>query len=161
VATSEDLVKLSGAKQLLNTLSLHYNQAEKSISAQVKIMSNTAEQLVAGYSIYGLENNITENFAEANVNGLTEPNTSLSEPNTQKLIKQPSAGDTLDDRLTFFGHKPPAIKSEVLSKSGSLSDTGVGSILPWTPHPQHSYKDNSTRVINRTGNSRPTTPSEG
>lgn len=97
------------------------------------------------------------NLSDSSVPGLTAPNTNLSEAETANLVKQPVIGNTLEERLVHYGSLPPTTPAvTALAADGNLSTPGIGSILPWTPHPQHSYKDNSNRVINRTGKERPT-----
>jgi hypothetical protein len=96
------------------------------------------------------------NLSESSVPGLTAPNTGLAEAESANLVEQPIVGNSLDERLAHFGSVPPTTPTvTALAAEGNISNPGVGSILPWTPHPQHSYKDNSNRVMNRTGKERP------
>lgn len=160
MATNTEVALFLESVNTLKNLGIAHSSLAANLDVQTKIVSNTAEQLVNGYKIYGLENNISENFSSTSIPGFTAPKETLEDPEESKLVIQPFTGHTLDERLVFFGHKPPGIKSETIGKPGNLTDPAVGSILPWTPHPQHSYKLNSTRVINRTGKARPEVPSQ-
>lgn len=148
--------KLLDAKNIFSNLSFNHDSIGNYIGAQVGLVKNSAEQLVKGYSIYGLEFGNIGNFITDNIPGLNAPHTSLAAPDPKKLLPQPEAGPTLQDRLTFYGHVPPqSLRTDAIVGPELPTVEGVGSVLACTPHPQHSYKLNSSRVINRTGKQRP------
>lgn len=153
MATSDELNQLFIATSNLQNLGAHHQQAASGLKAQGAVLGNTTEQLVAGYELYGLENDLeAESLALAELPGVTEEPGNLSPADPKKLQPQPRLGETLEERKAHFGHHPPVVGSaDGLAAIAADSQ----SILPWTPHPQHSYKDNSTRVVNRTGRKRP------
>lgn len=148
--------KLLDATSIFSNLSFNHQSISNYLNAQVAVVKNSAEQLVKGYSIYGLEFSNIGNILTDNIPGLNSPNTNLALPDPTKLVPQPEAGPSLQERITFYGHTPPQSSStDAIVGSELPTVEGVGSVLACTPHPQHSYKLNSNRVINRTGKQRP------
>lgn len=160
MASPESTNKLYEVTSDLSTLGKNHSASKKSLDGQAKIVQSTAGQVVTAYKIVGLANELEgAALAQASVPGVTADPTNLAEPDPKKLLSQPVVGASTAERKIHFGNHPPLPdKDDGLSLGGKYVDAGVGSILPWTPHPQHSYKDNSTRVPNRTGRKRPTTP---
>lgn len=155
MSSSADINQLFTSTSNLEALGENHKAAAKSVQAQTEITENTLEVMTKAYELAALEKKIT-NLPASEEPGITGASQNLTEPDPTKLVTQPHLGDSLEERLVSYGHLPPMLgQTDDIAMAGVLSNPGIGSILPWTPHPQHSYKDNSTRIPNRTGRKRP------
>ncbi len=156
MATFEELSTLNRCSTNLRNLGKHHKRVVSGLKTQTTVLGNTTEQLVAGYEMYGLENDlVSDSLAQADVPGLTTEASGLQPADAAKLKTQPEVGDSFAERKSFYGNHPPVTGL----KEKLASSAEANSILPWTPHPQHSYQDNAPRVANRTGRKRPVEPS--
>jgi hypothetical protein len=157
------ITSINSLKANFNVLKENHDYVSNIIDEQSKTVKNTAEQMVQGYRLYGLEKglNTAAELADSHIPGITDYLTGLAPFDPNKLVKLPELGYSLEERINHVGHQVPLVTStDALVQEASSSTTVVDSVLPYTPHPQHQYKDNSTRVLNRSGQEFPPSGAE-